>query len=80
MMTLERAREIWKYYQMSEEDLKEWVWTFNNRGPDPPGVFKGETIDIHTTSAAPLFPQYQHTVPQPPELPPLESLEGSQTQ
>ena len=46
-MTLEKAREIWKYYQMSEEELKEWVHVCNNRGPDPPGVFKGETIEIN---------------------------------
>jgi hypothetical protein len=46
MMTIERAREIWKYYDMSEEDLEGWVRVFNNRPPDPPDVHKGETIEI----------------------------------
>jgi hypothetical protein len=46
MMTLKQAREIWKYYDMSEEELKAWVWTVNNRPPDPPDVHKGETIEV----------------------------------
>ena len=46
MMTMKEARELWKHYDLSEEDLKEWLWVRNNRGPDPPDVHKGETVEV----------------------------------
>jgi len=52
MMTIEKAREIWKYYDMTDGDLEAWVRVHNNRPPDPPGVHKGETIEIKTCTTS----------------------------
>jgi hypothetical protein len=46
-MTIERARDIWRNYDMSDADLQEWVNIVNLRKDDDPRIPKGCTVEVN---------------------------------
>ena len=46
MMTMEQARKIWNWYDMTDEELQEWVDATNARKPEEDTEPLGETIEV----------------------------------
>ena len=46
MVTMEQAREVWKWHEITDEELQEWVNLVNSREPEKDTEPLGETIEV----------------------------------